>query len=158
MKKIIIAIILSILFTFNLEAQKLYKPNTVYLALQPVDWGIGVRYDRMFNPFWGSYISLTHGRFELETGELIEHHYKVASGVLLYFTPKDRFYQTYLGAGISFNTYNGLYNITPMFPENAIYQWSFELLCNARLSKNFNMGLRLDPIKWESSIDFGFSF
>jgi len=171
MKKIIIFIILFFLSTFALYAQsydnerfdniynnKLYKPNTIYVVLQPVDYGIGLRYDRMFNPLWGSYISLTHGKFELETGEIIDHHYKVVSGVLFYLRPSDRFYWSYIGLGLSFNGYEGLHNIPYTFPPQALDVWSFEISCNARLTNKFNVGVRIDPLKWESSVDLGFSF
>jgi len=158
MKRIVAIVILLILSSLALSAQKLYKPNTIYLVLQPVDYGIGIRYDRMFNPFWGSYIALSHGNYKLETGEIIKNHYKVVSGVLLYLRPSHRFYQTYLGVGLSYNEYSGLYNIPPTAPNSMLDQWSFELSCHARLARKFNIGVRVDPIKWDSSIDFGISF
>lgn len=172
MKKIIIIIILFILSTFALGAQDyktngydniyarnaLYRPNTLYFVYQPVDFGMGIRYDRMFNPKWGSYVALTYGKFKLPTGAVIDDHYKLVSGVLIYLVPTHRFYQTYLGVGVSYNSYQGLYNLPPDFPEVALGQWSFELSCHARLSNKFNIGVRVDPVKWETALDFGFSF
>lgn len=168
MKKIIILIILFFLCTIALSAQtyvpkeefksKVKEPNDIYLVFQPTDMGIGLRYDRMFSPQWGSYIAITHGEYELETGEKIDNHFKVVSGVLIYIKPIFKYYRPYLGVGLSYNGYSGLHNIPPTFPPNALTNWSFELSCNAKISNNWNFGIRMDPIKWETSIDLGFSF
>jgi len=170
MKKIIIILILFLLSVLTLGAQEYYtrelpkrikEPNTIYLIFQPVDFGVGLRYDRIItydDKLFGVYGALTHGEFELETGEKIKNHFKFVSGVLLYLDPYNENFNVYLGTGLSFNIYDGLYNIPPTFDPRALNQWSFELSCNARINNNWNLGIRLDPIKWESSIDVGFSF
>jgi len=161
MKKITIILALLFLAVISINGQKLYKPNTLYAVVQPVDFGVGLRYDRMLNShhgIYGVYGSLTYGSFKLETGEEIKNHFKFVSGVLLYLEPYNKDFSPYIGVGLSYNIYDGLYNIPSDFNPNALNQWSFELSCNARLSNKWNLGVRVDPIKWESSIDIGVSF
>lgn len=162
MKKIIVIIILLILSTLALCAQPtsaLHRPNTIYFVYQPVDVRMGIRYDRMFNPYWGSYISLTYGDYAMETGQIIDGYYKLTNGVLIYLTPRYRNHQTYLGVGICYNIYDELYTNPPSpIPSSMLEQWSFELSVNTRISNKFNVGLRIDPIILNGSLDLGFSF
>ena len=51
MKKITIILALLFLFVTSINGQKLYRPNTIYMTVQPLDMGIGVRYDRMLNSY-----------------------------------------------------------------------------------------------------------
>lgn len=164
MKKVITLIVLfliSIAALSQYQYVKIHKPNTIYFVYEPVYNGMGIRYDRMFNQYWGSYIALTYGNYKFDTGEgiaTIDDHFKVVSGILIYLTPELRDYRTSLGLGLSYNSYGEQYNVPTDMPQSALNPWSFELSCNARIATRFNIGVRLDVIKWESAIDVGFSF
>lgn len=159
MKKYITILILFFL-SLNLSAQiyfedkKTIPKNTLYLVYQPIDMGIGVRYDRMFTPKWGSYIAFSYGEYRNDKGLLTQSNYKAVSGVLLYFNPLCDIINPYIGVGLNFNGYNMIDNL----PANNLYMWSFELSANARISNNWNIGVRCDPIEKVTSLDIGFSF
>ncbi len=161
MKKIILVFVLIILSNYILIGQKIQEPNTIYFVFQPLNHGIGVRYDRIFNSFhglFGVYGSWTNREFELQNGE-IKYTNKFVSGVLIYTNPYSKKFNMYLGTGIAHNIYDGLYDDTPTFPESEFGKtWSFELSINAKIQNAINIGIRGDPLKKEISLDIGISF
>lgn len=161
MKKIILILILYILSCFNLGAQKISEPNTLYLVFQPFNEGVGIRYDRIFNSshkLFGIYGSWTNREFELENGK-IKHTNKIVTGVLLYSNPYNKNFNLYFGTGVAHNIYGGLHNDIPTFPESEFGKtFSFELSINAEIKNSINIGIRGDPLKKEISLDTGFSF
>lgn len=159
MKKIILIIILLIVPTIVLCSQKLSRPNTIYFVYDFVDNGMGIRYDRIINPNWGSYASFIYSDYTMESEQVIEDYYKLTSGVLINLTPHHRNRQTSVGVGLCYNVYEELYNDPPQpLPSSMLDQWSFELSGNIRVANKFNVGLRIDPIIMNGSIDVGFSF
>lgn len=159
MKRIILILILLILSTVAVCSQKLSRPNTIYFVYDFVTYGMGVRYDRAFSPYWGSYMSLLYGDYALNSEEMIDNYYKLTSGVLIYLTPHHRNRQTSVGVGLCYNVYEELYDNPPQpLPSTMLDQWSFELSGNVKVANKFNVGLRIDPIILNGSLDLGFSF
>ena len=159
MKKIIILLIQCFICTFTIMAQNYRKPNTVYLVFQPVNHGIGLRYDRMIKSSnYGIYGSLMHKDMKLVNGLIIKHHYKLVSGVLLYGDPMFNIFHPYVGVGVSYNAYDGLYNIPPAIPENELSHWSFDVSLNTRIYNIINAGIIMDPMLETISFNVGFTF
>ncbi len=154
MKKITIILALLFLFVTSINGQKLYRPNTIYMTVQPLDMGIGVRYDRMLNSYhglYGVYGSLTYTSIKFQTDDEIKNNFNFVSGVLLYIDPNNKKFSPYVGVGLRYNT-------PPTFNPNILNPWSFELSYNTRISNKWNFGVRLDPIKRNGSFDIGISF
>ena len=136
--------LLIILFFLSVE---LLAQNTIYLTWQPVDMGLGIRYDRQFKEV-GIYTSLSKGEYRFDTG-YIKDHYKAALGGIAYI--KDSF----LSAGFNLHKYGENVGVN----EQVLYPVSFEVGIGLRLNpEKWSIALRLDPVKWDSSIDFGLRF
>lgn len=161
MKKVILVLLLWVLCDYILIAQTFKEPNTVYIVFQPLNNGVGLRYDRIINSFhglFGVYGSWTNREFELENGD-IKYTNKFVTGVLLYANPYSKNFNLYFGTGVAHNIYDGLYDNTPTFPESEFSKmWSFELSINAKIQNAINIGIRGDPLKKEISLDTGISF
>jgi hypothetical protein len=149
---------------FNLSSNFNVQPfnlssNTIYVSVQPVNKGLGIRYDKFFNKF-GSYVALSNkNEFkwkDKDSDYYIKDHIKLTTG-LLYKLPafKPEEYQNYIGIGLIYNNYG-----ETLVPLNSIVlnTWSFELSTNIKIYDIFNIGIRYDPIKSESTLDFGYSF
>lgn len=161
MKKIIVLIILFLLSTMGLSAQYIRKPNTLYATFRPVEFGYGVRYDREIKETHGIYISLIQGSYQLKTGEYIKHHYMLSTGIFINIFDKllaKEVYRTHISVGLNYHRYDGIYNPFDMIPAKAFNPFSCDIGVGAKILSKYNIAIRVDPIKWESSIDFGYSF
>jgi hypothetical protein len=135
-------LIILLFISFELTAQ-----NTIYLTWQPVDMGLGIRYDRQFKEV-GLYTSLSKGEYQFDEG-YIKDHWKAALGGIAYI--KDAF----LSAGFNLHSYGENSGVNP----DVLYPISFEVGLGLRLSpEKWSVALRLDPVKWDSSIDVGLRF
>ena len=74
------------------------------------------------------------------------------------FVYPDSDVHSFIGGGLTYNIYNGLYLVPTNFPKKALNKLSFELAFGAKIGNKYNFGVRIDPIKVESSLDLGFSF
>ena len=132
----------------------LSQKNTIYIIHQPTDMALGLRYDRQISDY-GFYLSASKGtyRFDNITCEHIDNitcdHIKVVGGIVNY--KSDEAVTRLFSAGISYNIYGAL------IPEKVSFPVSFDLGCGCRINR-FNAGFCMDFIKWEGTINFGYSF
>lgn len=145
MKKVLL-IWLMIGLIGSLKAQ-----NVVYVSLQPTDLGIGLRYDRQINEF-GVYVSFSKGEYKLYNEGYIKDHIKASIGAMVYSTQ----HSSFITMGINYHHY-GKHYLPSLYGINTLSPVSIELGVGTFLNR-FTVALRMDIIKWESSLDFGFKF
>lgn len=135
MKKIIIICLL--LSCISLHAQK-----ALYVAYQPCDMGLGLRFD--YQPkLFGIYNSITYGNYRFDDGK-INDHIKISGGLIYdYFT-----------LGMTYHKYG---KIIGSYADNTFNPISCEFGMKISINR-FCTGLRFDPIKFEGSWDVGFNF
>jgi hypothetical protein len=160
MKKII-PISLLLIIALNINAQK----NALYVTFQPIDLGIGIRYDRHINHDMGLYSSLSWGNYKSmqlqdfsNQSFYIKNHYKVAFGMMLYLENKILLYENniYFSLGVSYHIYGEHEGV--MCNENTVFlPLSYEVGVGTKF-KRMNISVRYDMIKHESSFDIGFNF
>ena len=149
MKKLIILILLF----FSL--QSFAQTGNIYLSLQPVDFGIGIRFDKkIFSN--GFYLSYTRGSYGMGEGFYIHKHQKFTVGLLQYIS-QDEFPGSAFSIGLCYNTY-GNYNAPPNMTDKALDKFSFELGAKTSFTKRLSIGLRYDFYRNESSVDLGINF
>ena len=136
----------------------LQRNNALYAVIQPGDFGLGLRYDR-HTDIGGVYASLAKGRYRLADGGYINDHYKGALGLMWQFPQKfnNPFIKDYLSLGVAYHSYGGRYYADGLINEKVFKPWSFEAGCGVKI-KRFILGIRMDILKWEGSMDFGFVF
>lgn len=151
----------SFLMAFSISALAgnpyLQRNNAVYAVIQPGDFGLGLRYDR-HTDIGGVYVSLAKGSYRLPASGYIHNHYKGALG-LMYELPQkiNNPIKNYLSLGLTYHTY-GERNYNPvLINENVFKPWSFEAGCGVKINR-FIIGIRMDILKWEGSMDFGITF
>ena len=148
MKKIVFILLF---FPLLCEAQ-----NTIYLTLQPIDLGVGVRYDRKVNDY-GIYTSVAYGNYYVFPEVTIKNHVRVVVGAL-YYTKTDGISRFYYGAGVVYSRFDKpsftIYDLSP----KVYMPLTFEVCVNTLIKRKWAVGLRYDFIKNESAIDFGIYF
>lgn len=154
MKTLILTVIFA-LFTATLAGR---DPNALYLSVQPGDRGLGIRYDRYVGRT-GIFLSGARGGYKFNDGGYIKDHYRFALGGI--YQPRQKlnnpYIKDYFTFGLSYHLY-GAREYNPIFiNENVFKPWSFEFGGGVRLFK-FAFGLRMDIIKWEGIVDFGWRF
>ena len=151
------AIILFLLLIFSPGNTQVLKNNNLYLTFQPVDFGVGIRYDRKIDNVVGAYFSASYGKYRLPADGYIKDHLRFVLGGFKYMKPYNTSFPS-LGVGLVYSYY-GEQNITlPEFPASALYPFSFELCMNTKCWNRFAIGLRFDFMKNESAIDVGLNF
>lgn len=143
---LIIALILCILLAVNLCAQ-----STVSIVLQPTDRGLGIKFDRQQGNI-GVYTAITSGSYDNPCGIIIKEHFKTSLGLMIHL-PK---YGSFVSIGGNYNLYSG-YDSDIHVSNRVFMPVSLELGCGWRLGR-ITPALRMDVLKWESSIDIGFMF
>jgi len=145
-KKVAILVVI-LLFSANIYCQK----NTFYASAQPVDLGYGIRYDRKIDNF-GVYASMSKGKYKIPEEFYIEKHIKLSLGGIAY----SKYDCTFLSYGFNYNIY-GDYFLSDNTSRMTTYPVSIELGAGV-LFPRMSMAVRLDMLKWESSIDLGIRF
>jgi hypothetical protein len=136
-----IKIIFLLLLPLNIYAQ-----NTLSLILQPVDRGVGIKYDHYFKGT-GIYLSGAYGNYKTND-DYIKDHIRVAGGISAIIE----------SAKVSFGmVYHKYGEIHGEFTDITTDPVSFELGVGT-FKKWFNIGIRFDIIKYESCIDIGVNF
>ena len=137
------------------------KHNSLYVALQPFDYGLGLRYDYTFKQL-GLYTSISHGNYWFDTShtQYIKDHNKYTLGISWLFPKEWGKLNTFsINGGINYHTV-GSYDTSMIYNLNddILYnQLSYELGCTVKFPK-FAMGIRTDIPRWEPCFDFGISF
>lgn len=142
------------------RAQKIYfeGSNTLYLTLQPVDMGVGLRYDKKIGKFnrFGLYTSFSKGNYEFGDGIYIRNHTKTSFGGLIYLNKDFDGYRGFLSGGLSYHTY-GERNYNPEFiNEKKLNSFSGEFgggVVMSRFTGSLNFDLKLDV-----SLNLGINF
>jgi hypothetical protein len=142
LKKITI-LVLTVLISATIYCQ------TAYITLAGTDLGVGLRLDKQFNAY-GIYGSVSYGNYELYNGNYINDHYKVSGGMLLLFPAGG-----VASLGLNYHHYGDYY--LDVINGNVLTPVSFEVGFGRELGR-FTPALRLDPLKWEVSLDLGFNF
>ncbi len=141
-------------FDFNREV----PPNAIYIAYQPWDHGLGLRYDQYI---WkmGAYGSVTYGNLGLYKGAGLKNHWKFTAGILIPINDDrmgnqaditlalNRHFVKTFDVDDPYNNYDDTGRI-----ENT--PWSFELGMTIKL-RRFALGMRTDILRWEPCIDIG---
>lgn len=131
-----------VFFPAFLSAQSL---SVVY---QPVDMGIGLRYDNNL-----LYASVSHGSYKVADLLSIKNHEKVAIGFKILIDKVDYQTKTFITGGISAHRYSGIENV----PCKALFPLSCELGCGAKIRWSTS-GFTFDFLKGEDSVFFGLNF
>jgi hypothetical protein len=130
------------------------QTNTISIVLQPVDLGIGLRYDKKIDNL-GLYVSASYGNYSIDENTGIRNHIKSVIGALKYLPGKFNGHPLgYLSAGVSYSYYG---NIQGYFSERTLQPVSMEFGCGVRFKKAMT-GFSYDPIKNESTLAFGINF
>jgi len=133
-----------------------FKTNTLYGTLQPIDMGLGLRYDKQLSDKYGAYTSLAHGNYRFGRGYEIPHHVRAVVGALRYEKQYKVDYFIW-GVGACFSR-TGEGNVIIMdMPARTMFPVSFELVVGA-LAGRWAIGFRYDPLKNESAMDLGIRF
>ena len=141
-----------------------YK-NSASILLQPIDLGLGIRYDRTICPLADVYLAVGRGTYWVHGADnwhrLVKYHWRVAGGVgaKLYeeFNPKYHI-KSFITIGGSYNVVGDkLYNGAPWLNEKIYRIGGFET--GARICINrFNALFTYDWLKIESTLGFGINF
>jgi hypothetical protein len=137
-------LIVLILFLFFIPTQ---AQNSVYVALQPSDMGVGLRYDHQFNKV-GIYTSLTRGNYNFDGG-YIKNHIKVSLGGIVYLN------DAFVTFGTSYHRY-GDRLLPETFNRKVFHPFSPEIGTGIVIN-HFTSALRVD-FKMDVSIDIGYKF
>lgn len=137
MKKIVY---LLFFISCNISAQ-----NVISVSFQPIDMGMGLRYDREFRNF-GLYISQAKGDFRADEIYLNDH-IKTSLGVTLPLSD----------GNISLGVSHHLYGKNNIEDKRVLCPYSFEFGGSSRIGR-INTGVRFDFIKGESVFDLGYAF
>lgn len=134
------------------------QKNTIYVSIQPVDLGIGLRQDLQLGRI-GLYTSASYGNYNFYEGNYIRNHFKEVLGVILYSRVNiDNNRIPLVGCGLTYNQYGERYITTPNFNQKVLNPLSFEISTYLSLVKHLAFSIRFDFIKSESTIDVGYAF
>jgi len=133
--------------------------KAIYVAFQPVDLGMGIRYDQYFKPI-GLYGSLSYGNYYLYRMNGLKDHIKLTGGIMIPFGKKttstlDDFHIT-IGLNRHWVNHSNASSIVRNTP--ILKPWSFELGVSTPIFKKFTMAFRTDILRWEPCIDVGLIF
>lgn len=151
-----IIILLFIFFSIEANAQFM-KDKAIYITHQPIDLGIGMRFDKRFQDDWGIYASGAWGNYRPCENVIIPNHVRVAVGVLRYKRQYHPNSMVHFGAGIIASRAGEPSNILIGMPEVALWPVSTEI-CVGMQFRIVAVGVRYDWIKNESCIDVGITF
>ena len=149
MKKLIFLLLISV----PLIGMAQHHPSALYVALQPVDFGIGVRGDYYINGL-GLYSSVSYGNWGLYRQYDIKHHVKFTTGVLLPL-PDYNGASFDVTAGLNYHLLGSVMMENSYLNPKIFNPWSFELGLTVKL-KRFALGVRTDILRWEPCVDIGF--
>lgn len=123
------------------------KQNTIYLTHQPNDLGFGVRYDRQATQESGIYLSASYGNYKIPQGR-IDDHIRLALGGISYQE------NSFLTFGVAYNHYG---NTSGNINSRALQDFTCEFGVGVPLNR-WSVALRVDVVKYETSIDIGYRF
>ena len=134
-----------ILIAFFLLVSIICSGQGVSLSFQPVDIGLGVRYDHLFKNF-GLYTSVSKGSYKVDDNIYIKDHYKISGGIEV---PTEN---GFISGGISYHKYGERKGDIRQMIFNPV---SIEFGGGVFIGR-FVCSIRMDFVKWEPTIDIGF--
>lgn len=165
MKALLTIILMFMLFHDGIaQTNKGLQIKAVYIATQPVDFGIGQRIDIGFkNDALQLYESLTYGDWGLYKQNGLRHHLKASVGIMAPIY--QRCQQTvlnhnefFLTAAINYH-HLGEASINNEIVDPGIFNpWSFEIGITGYTWSRFAIAVRTDILRWEPCVDFGYKF
>lgn len=126
--------------------------HTLYIVFQPLDLGLGLRYDLCFNKI-GFYTSVSYGSYYLYKMNGLRDHIKLTAGLMILYH-KD----FYFIGGANYHYINAFNPSIDVINSRILDHWSFELGVTSVIFKKIKIGLRTDILKWEPCIDLGLIF
>lgn len=156
LKIFIVAVLITLLLGIctRTQAQSVYgrHSDAVYLSFQPIDLGVGVRYDYHISDV-GMYSSMSYGDWRLYRANGLRHHVKMSTGVLLPFR-YDHTAHIDFTAGINYHYLNSVriegIDINP----HMFNPWSFELGFAVKFKK-VSIAAATDILRWEPCVYIG---
>jgi len=159
----VLKLIIILLLSFSVEGMgqpfgfdRERPPSAIYVAYQPWDHGVGLRYDQHF---WkiGAYTSASYGNWGMYKDAGLADHVKLTAGVLVPLSDwNDHQHDISIGVNRHFvsqfevedpyNNYDG--------DNIANIPWSFELGLTLK-AQRFTLAVRTDILRWEPCIDVG---
>lgn len=136
--------------------QKQFSFDAVYVAFQPVDFGVGIRADYHLG-IVGVYNSITYGDWGMYRRFDVRHHVKYTMGVKV---PLKDYNNSKYGFTVGIN-YHKLGSVMVNKEEwnPALFNpWSFEIGFTVYCWNHFAVGIRTDILRKEPCADFGYSF
>ena len=151
MKKLLLILTL-VLSSIILSAQN----QATYVAFQPVDLGMGIRYDHYFESV-GLYGSLSYGNYYLYRMNGLKDHVKLTGGIMIPFGKKTSSTIDDFHATIGLNRHWVNYSCASYIVRSTsiVEPWSFELGVATNIFKRFTVAFRTDILRWEPCIDIG---
>ena len=137
------------------EWQRETPPNALYLAYQPTDHGLGLRYDQHFNSWAGMYGSASYGQWHLYKMSELGKHVKLTLGALIPY--KDWMGNQHdFSIGLNYHWVDGTILENEIFHADPAFDspWSFELGLTIKM-RRVTLGMRTDILRWEPCIDLG---
>jgi hypothetical protein len=130
--------------------------NTLYLGFEPVDMGLGARYNRKISSDFGLYTSFSHGNFKFKDRSYIKNHNKAVLGGLIYLKKNSDDSRGFFSGGLSYHTF-GERNCDPnVISKRGFKHFSGELGVGARTGR-FDGAVSYD-FKCEGIFYVGFNF
>lgn len=158
-----LAVLIVVLLSFTMEGYGQFfgfdrdkPPKAIYLAYQPWDHGLGVRYDQHF---WkiGMYGSASYGTLGLYKDAGLEDHFKFTLGFLI---PLDDYMGNQHDISIGLNRHfvssfeiDDPFNLYDTGKLESL-PWSFELGFTIKMQR-ITLAVRTDILRWEPCIDLG---
>lgn len=139
----------SLFLLFSTYSSIYAQQNTIYLTHQPNDLGFGVRYDRQATQETGIYLSASYGNYKIPQGR-IDDHIRLALGGISYQE------NSFLTFGVAYNHY-GETSGTEGINSRALQDFTCEFGVGVPLNR-WSVALRVDVVKYETSIDIGYRF
>lgn len=134
-----------LIFILFLFCSVVSAQNVVSVSFQPIDIGIGVRYDRLL-PHCGLYGSVGYGNYRL--GDFyLKDHYRLSGGATVPFD------DGFISGGINYHLYGESFGID----YKAFEPVSFDVGGGVFIGKVM-VAMRFDMMKGEGVVDIGFMF
>lgn len=147
-----------IIILLSISAVIFAQKHTIFATYQPVDFGVGIRYDYIsITKQIGVETSISYGNYNMLGNQYIHDHWKETAGILFSFKGTDNT-PFILGIILSHNSFGKINVNESTFNGVAINEWSADVATGIRIKHRYNISIRYDPIKHESSIDLGYSF
>lgn len=130
--------------------------NAILITHTPGDLGFGMRYDRYFHSTCGAYVSSAYGTYRLESGSVRHSHASIGC-VIFMPDSKPGIISYSISCGAIFHKYVINTDYREQIDTNVLNPLSFEFGGGVNINR-FSGNIRIDPVKMDVSLDFGYNF